>query len=58
MLGADYYYLHDHLASPLLRGDLGVCYSNSRLSEEKGCLILERYEYDAYGKPTYWEGDI
>ena len=25
----DYYYLHDHLASPLLRGDLGVCYSNN-----------------------------
>ena len=40
----DYYYLHDHLHSPVTVVDIDG-------------EILERYEYDAYGKPTYWEGD-
>ena len=40
----DYYYLHDHLHSPVALLDLDG-------------EVIERYEYDAYGKPTYWEGD-
>ncbi|MCP4712807.1 MAG: hypothetical protein GY869_29620, partial [Planctomycetes bacterium] len=42
--GADYYYLNDHLNSPVA------------IVDEDG-EILERYEYDAYGKPTMWLGD-
>jgi len=40
----DYYYLHDHLHSPVAVVDIDGD-------------VIERYEYDAYGKPTYWEGD-
>jgi len=40
----DYYYLHDHLKSPVALLDIDG-------------EILERYEYDAYGKATLWEGD-
>ena len=40
----DYYYLHDHLHSPVAVVDIDG-------------EVIERYEYDAYGKPTYWEGD-
>ena len=40
----DYYYLHDHLNSVVA------------VVDEDG-EILERYEYDAYGKPTMWLGD-
>ncbi len=40
----DYYYLHDHLNSVVA------------VVDEDGDVI-ERYEYDAYGKPMYYEGD-
>jgi len=40
----DYYYLHDHLNSVVA------------VVDEDG-EVLERYEYDAYGKPTMWLGD-
>ena len=43
-MGEDYYYLHDHMKSPVALVDIDG-------------EILERYEYDAYGKPTLWEGD-
>jgi len=39
--GNDYYYAHDHLYSP------------AALVNSSG-TVLERYEYDAYGKPTIW----
>ena len=39
-----YYYLHNHLHSPVA------------LVDEDGAVI-ERYEYDAYGQPTLWEPD-
>ena len=42
--GTDYYYINDHLNSPVA------------LMEDDG-TVLERYEYDAYGKPSYWSGD-
>ena len=42
--GTDYYYLHDHLKSVVA------------VVDEDGD-VLERYEYDAYGKPTMWLGD-
>ena len=42
--GADYYYVHDHLNSPVA------------LLDEDGAIV-ERYEYDAYGKPSFWAGD-
>ena len=42
--GDDDYYLHDHLKSVVA------------VVDEDG-EILERYEYDAYGKPTMWLGD-
>ncbi|MCP4580217.1 MAG: RHS repeat protein, partial [candidate division Zixibacteria bacterium] len=42
--GTDYYYLKDHLNSVVA------------VVDEDGD-ILERYEYDAYGKPTMWLGD-
>ena len=38
---ADHYYLHDHLYSPVA------------LLDDDGD-VLERYEYDAYGKVTLW----
>ena len=38
----DYYYAHDHLFSP------------AALMEDDGDVV-ERYEYDAYGKPTIWD---
>ena len=41
----DYYYVHDHLYSP-------VALANS------GGTILERYEYDAYRNPTIWNADF
>ena len=37
-------YLHDHLKSPVALVDIDG-------------EVIERYEYDAYVKPTYWEGD-
>ncbi len=40
----DYYYINDHLNSPVA------------IADEDGDVI-ERYEYDAYGQPTYYEGD-
>ena len=43
-MSEDYYYLHDHLKSPVAVVDLDG-------------EVIERYEYDAYVKPTYWEGD-
>jgi RHS repeat-associated protein len=42
--GADYYYLHDHLYSPVA------------LVNSSGAVV-ERYEYDAYGKVTVWNSD-
>ena len=39
--GADMYYLHDHLYSPVA------------LLDDDGAVV-ERYEYDAYGKVTLW----
>ncbi len=41
----DYYYLNDHLNSPVA------------IADEDG-VVLERYEYDAYGKPTLNKCDI
>jgi len=41
----DYYYVHDHLFSPAaLLSDAGV--------------VLERYEYDAYGEPRFYDKDF
>ena len=39
------FYIHDHLYSPAALTD---CSGN----------VLERYEYDAYGNPTIWQGDF
>ena len=36
------YYAHDHLYNPVA------------LLDDEG-MVLERYEYDAYGKPTIWD---
>ena len=36
------YYAHDHLYSPVA------------LLDDEG-MVLERYEYDAYGKPAIWD---
>ena len=43
--GDDYFYINDHLKSPVV-------------ILEEDADIVERYEYDAYGKPTYWDGDF
>jgi len=43
--GADVFYLHDHLYSPVA------------LLSSAGSVI-ERYEYDAYGKVTVWNSDF
>ena len=42
---AEYYYAHDHLFSPVALLD-------------DGGAILERYEYDAYGKQAIWDGSF
>ena len=42
-------YMSNTPLNPLSRGDLPVV-------DEEG-NIVERYEYDAYGRPTLWEGD-
>ena len=44
-VAADYYYTHDHLFSPVA------------LMEDDG-TVVERYEYDAYGKQTIWDGSF
>jgi len=41
----DYYYAHDHL------------YSLAVLADSSG-TVIERYEYDAYGKPTIWNAGL
>jgi len=38
----DYYYVHDHLYSPVALVDISG-------------NVKERYEYDAYGQPTIWD---
>ena len=42
---ADKYYLHDHLYSPVA------------LTDSAGAIV-ERYEYDAYGKATVWDSTL
>jgi RHS repeat-associated protein len=42
----NYYYLHDHLYSPVA------------LLRKLGGVVLERYEYDAYGKATIWDAGL
>ncbi len=41
----DYYYVHDHLYSPV-----ALVFPNG--------TVLERYEYDAYGNPAIWNADF
>jgi len=41
----DYYYVHDHLFSPA-----------ALLSD--AAVVLERYEYDAYGEPRFYDKDF
>jgi len=41
--GNDYYYAQDHLYSPAALID-------------STATVIERYEYDAYGNPTIWDG--
>jgi len=41
----DYYYIHDHLFSPMA------------LLESNGD-VAERYEYDAYGEPRFYDADF
>ena len=43
--GTRRYYVHDHLYSPI-----ALVYATG--------TVLERYEYDAYGKPTIWNADF
>ncbi len=40
-----FYYVHDHLYSPV-----AITLSSG--------AVYERYEYDAYGNPTIWQGDF
>ena len=42
----DYFYIHDHLYSP------------TALLSSAGSVVVERYEYDAYGKATVWNAGL